>query len=1671
MNPSENKNISVRGASEHNLKSIDADIPHHQLTVVTGVSGSGKSSLVFDTIYKEARRRYLESFSTYARQFLGKLGRPDVGHISGLSPAIAIDQKTVIRNPRSTVGTMSELYDYLRLLFARLGTVETTAEHGSVKLERRLFSFNSPYGACPACKGLGVRDQIDPQLLIRDPQKTLRQGALAITTPSGYIIYSQVTMEVLNRVCEAEGFNVDIPWLELTPEQQKIVLYGSNKLKIPFGKHPLESRLRWSGITAKPREEAYYKGIIPIMATILKTKRNPNILRFVRSMTCDACAGTRLNPDALAVTFRGKNIAHLAASSIDGLNDFFAGLEFSTHEAPIGEPIREVILKRIALLLELGLGYLTLDRESTILSGGEAQRIRLATQVGSELRGILYILDEPSIGLHHRDNARLLAMLRRLRDNGNTLIVVEHDEDTIRSADRLIDIGPGAGVNGGEILFNGPIHQLLTAEGTDKQLDRSRTRAFLTGIESIPVPPTRRPGNGKILQVIGAAQHNLKNIDVPFRLGALNVVCGVSGAGKSTLVHHILANYLRNRLHGASVTAGKHKRIEGVEYIDKIIEIDQSPIGRTPRSNPATYTKLFDHIRDLFAGLPESRARKWNKGRFSFNVKGGRCETCEGAGQQEIGMHFLGSVEVVCEECGGKRFNDETLEVRYNGKNIHDILEMSIAGAVEFFKDQSQVSRFLTALLDLGLGYVTLGQSAVTLSGGEAQRIKLAAELSKPATGSTLYILDEPTTGLHAADIKILLAALNRLVDKGNTVIMVEHHPDIIKSADWVIDLGPESGDRGGELAALGTPEEVAQSKRSHTGIFLNELFSYCVRRPETFSRKGFWTSQSFSLSKVLGGVRTLFQKGSDPPEAPIFLKGVSTHNLKNIDVVIPVNQLTVITGVSGSGKSSLAFDTIFAEGQQRFMTGFSTYARLMMGSAARADMESCSGLMPTIAVSRKTATGNPRSTVGTMTEIYDYYRLLFARVGRPQGDISFEKPDKPLNAGMFSFNHHQGACPHCMGLGIVTGCDPRRLVTHPDRSLLDGALDGTKTGTFYGDPFGQYTAILQAVGEEHKIDFTSPWNQLDENARHIAMYGTGDKTYTVTWKFKRKNRVGEYRFERTWQGFVNYVNEEYQRKHADKRGQAMLPLMTDQTCPQCRGQRLKSEVLSVTFAGVNIAQLCNMSVKESITFFLELGELEQAPSYDRVSERDLQITRQLRNEVVRRLEFLQDLGLGYLAPDRNSASLSGGEAQRIRLAGQLGSGLTGVIYVLDEPTIGLHSRDTLRLLRLLYKLRDLGNTVIVVEHDADIIRAADHIIDLGPGAGRDGGFIVTQGTVNQVMENETSATGKYLKNPNAIPVPAQRRSLAEGLKIKGAFANNLKHIDIDIPSGGIIAITGVSGSGKSSLLFDVAAASAAAGFPVNCDSIEGFHCFGAPVTMDQTSIGTTPASNPATYTGLFDKIRDLFAQTESARARGYKKNRFSFNVKGGRCETCRGMGEIYTSMDFLADVWTPCEECKGKRYNQETLECTFQAKNIANVLNMTIHEALDFFSQYKDIGHILEQMETVGLGYLQLGQPANTLSGGECQRLKLVTELIKGKSKNNLYFFDEPTTGLHFEDIKKLLGLFHRLVEAGHTLVVIEHHPDIIKNADYVIELGPEGGDLGGYVVSAGAFGDQKPF
>ncbi len=1609
--------IVVRRASENNLRGIDVDIPHGLITVVTGVSGSGKSSLAFDVIFREAQRRYMESFPAYARRFLGKLRRPDVAHVTGLSAAIAVSQRAVTGNPRSTVGTLTELYDILRLLYARLGDALPV-----IRLERSLFSFNSPRGACPACKGLGVEDRIDPGLLVADPTKSLRQGALVITTPSGYVIYSQVTMEVLDRVCHAHGFSVDIPWKDLTDGQRDVVLNGSDRILIPYGKHPLASRMRWKGITARPREEGRYKGILPVMEAILKQKRNRNILRFARTMACRSCGGRRLGPEALSVAFRGRNIAETTRLSIRELDGFFREIGFAGRERAAGPPLRDAIMKRTDLLLRLGLGYLTLDREAASLSGGEAQRIRLASQAGSGLRGVLYVLDEPTVGLHPEETARLLEILRELRDNGNTVLVVEHDEAVIAAADHIIDLGPGAGTEGGRVLFSGPPEGLAALPP-----GVSMTRDHLMGDLRVPGPAKRRTGTGAVV-LAGAKKHNLRDIDVMFGLGAFNVVTGVSGAGKSTLVRHILAARLRDKRFGPGADASG-LRIDG--RIGKVVEIDQSPIGRTPRSNPATYTGISDRIRDLFAALPEATARGWGKGRFSFNVKGGRCEACQGAGLIQIGMHFLGDVEVVCPECEGRRFNDETLEVLLEGKDIHEVLDMSFAEAAGFFHSQPAIRRFLDVGVRLGLGYLKLGQSSTTLSGGEAQRIRLASELGRPQTGSTLYVLDEPTMGLHPHDVRNLLDSLSELVDKGNTIVAVEHEPAFIRAADRVIDLGPGSGAEGGRIVVAGTPEEVAAEGASLTGKALRSgLPAFPSPRKE--------------------------RPAPPAPDGPIRMTGVVTHNLKGVDATIPFHKLTVVSGPSGSGKSSLAFDTLYAESLQRYIESFSPFVRSLIDKGGRPDVAFVWGLTPPIAIGPGSASRHPRSTVGTLTEIYDYYRLLFSRAGTPPRELS----GRSLAASRFSFNHEQGACPRCKGLGWLTVCDPERLVTDAEKPLGGGALDGTKTGRFYGEPHGQYVAALRTAGDALGIDFSVPYGALGEEARRVAMFGTGERTYEVVWAYKRKNRAGEFNFKGPWKGFANLVTEEYERKHADDRGEAMLSLMKEEPCPACGGARLKPSSLAVKYAGMNIAELSALTAREASRLF------EDAGRFTGLGERAMAVTGAVRAEILRRLSLMRDAGLDYLAIDRRSATLSGGEAGRLRLAAQLGARLSGITYVLDEPTIGLHPRDTDRLVAMLKDMTGRRNTVVVVEHDIDVIRAADRLIDMGPGAGAEGGRIVAEGSPDEVAADPASPTGRFLGRglPAPSPLPG---TPGPGIRIAGASANNLRSIDVDIPSGVLTAVTGVSGSGKSSLVFDVLTESSRAGRPVGCEEIGGFDRFERVIHVDQAPLDGGPRSIPATYAGLFDAIRGLFAATEGAKAHGFGKSHFSFLTKEGRCEACGGAGKTIVSMDFMADVETVCEDCGGARYRPEVLEVTLDGRSIAGVLDMTMSEARKFFAGRHGLEKPLALFDEIGLGYVRLGQPLDTLSGGEAQRLKLANGLARPVKGKSLYVFDEPTTGLHFTDIEKLVRVFARLLGAGHTIVVVEHNLDIIARAHHVIDLGPEGGDEGGRIVAAGSPAD----
>ncbi len=937
------KMLTVRGARVHNLKNIDVEMPREKLIVFTGLSGSGKSSLAFDTIYAEGQRRYVESLSSYARMFLGQMEKPDVDGIDGLSPAISIDQKTTSKNPRSTVGTVTEIYDYLRLLYARIGvphcpvcgreirqqtvdqivdkilelpegtriqllspivrgrkgthvkewedarkngyararvngeildlseelkldknkkhsidivvdrlvvkseirgrladSVETATalsgglltvdvvgdkeltfsqsyacpEHGQSveELAPRLFSFNNPFGACAECSGLGVLMGIDPQIVIPDPSLSIREGAIK-ASGWGYTDASIARM-YYEGLAEGYGFTLDTPIGELSKEAYNALLYGTGEKRI---------RLVRSSEYGHGEYMSRFEGVIPNLERRYKETTSSwmkeELESYMSQSPCPHCKGERLNPVALAVTVGGINIMGFCKMSVAAELDFVENLELTEREHWIADRILKEIRERLGFLKSVGLEYLTLSRASATLSGGESQRIRLATQIGSYLMGVLYILDEPSIGLHQRDNDKLLESLKRLRDLGNTLIVVEHDEDTMRAADWIVDIGPGAGVHGGEVVYSGPADGICDCQG-------SITGDYLSHRRRIPVPRSRREGNGKELTVVGACENNLKNISATFRLGAFNCVTGVSGSGKSTLVNEILHKKLAGKLNRAHTFPGKHKEIKGVEWLDKVIDIDQSPIGRTPRSNPATYTGVFNDIRELFSQTPDAKKRGFSAGRFSFNVKGGRCEACQGDGILKIEMHFLPDIYVPCEVCHGQRYNRETLEVRYKGKNIYDVLDMTVEEACGFFADIPRIARKIRTLYDVGLGYVKLGQPATTLSGGEAQRVKLATELSRRPTGRTIYILDEPTTGLHTADVHQLITVLQKLVDAGNTLVVIEHNLDVIKSADYIIDLGPEGGDKGGTIVACGTPEEVAATEGSYTGQYLKQALA-----------------------------------------------------------------------------------------------------------------------------------------------------------------------------------------------------------------------------------------------------------------------------------------------------------------------------------------------------------------------------------------------------------------------------------------------------------------------------------------------------------------------------------------------------------------------------------------------------------------------------------------------------------------------------------------------------------------------------------------------------------------------------------------------------------------------------------------------------------------------------
>jgi excinuclease ABC subunit A len=1778
--------ILIEKASQNNLKGIDVRLPLNKLTVVTGVSGSGKSSLTFNTIYAEGQRRYVETFSPYARQFLDRMDKPQVKRIVGIPPAIAINQVNPVKTSRSTVGTMTEITDYMKLLFAKaaqlycrgcgnpvtkdtpdsifeniltqatdlqviiafpvtipksikikevidilikqgflriylddevvdlrklkekrqikslakiqvifdrilfkpqsrkriIDSIEGALKfgrghliailldgsgrtrtgdkveqarplqsHGQARLLQfstalhcpqcdiyykepvpNLFSFNSPIGACPTCHGFGRIIEIDPDLVIPDKSKSLKNGAIK---PFGT---HRAEFYDLMDFCRKQNIPTDIPYARLNKKHKDMIYNGTPDY------YGIKGFFDWL-------EARTYKMHVRVYLS-----------KYRMYTKCKDCHGARLKPEALLYKLGGKTISEIYALPIDKCYEFFHNLKLSSHLDEATELLLNEIKSRLKYLVDVGLGYLTLDRQSRTLSGGEVERVSLTTALGASLVNTLYVLDEPSIGLHPRDIGRLIKVLHNLRDRSNTILVVEHDPDIIKSADNIIDLGPGPGEHGGELVFEGVYGDLVKCE-------KSVTGRYLSGEDPVPIPKFRRSKNNGALKILGASAHNLKNIDVEIPLGVMVCVTGVSGSGKSTLVQDVLYNNLK-RLEGVSQTElGKCKGILGNELINDVVLVDQSPIGKTPRSNPVTYVKAFKYIRKLFANCALSRRRGYTDGTFSFNSGDGRCGYCKGNGFEKIEMQFLSDVFVSCPQCGGKRYKDEVLEVKYKGKNITEVLNMTVQEAYEFFDNASQISKALEPLGEVGLGYIRLGQPINTLSGGEAQRLKLAGHMVLRAKENVLFIFDEPTTGLHPNDIKVLLKAFEKLLDRGNSILIIEHNMDVIKCVDYIIDLGPEGGDAGGSIVATGTPEQIAQFTNSHTGQYLKK-----------------WLKKKLPVIRDAGPLRTPVRVMDDNF---MNIVGAKEHNLKHIDVRIPRDKMVVVTGISGSGKSSLAFDILFAEGQRRYLDSLSAYVRQYLKQLSKPEVDLITGIPPTVAIEQRISRGGRKSTVATMTEIYHFLRLLYAKLGVqycPICNVKIEAqtPMQIINRIMGDFQDQE---VELFAPLVVSrkGYHKEIVEWAAKKGYKQVRVDGKIIDT---DRFPRLSRYV-----EHNIDVLLGDFKITKSNRSAVQQELesglqlGDGIVYVSglqetiYSTKRSCPSCGRSFQELDPRMFSFNSPLGVCKTCNGLGvvgvfeeDELEGIEYEEICPDCEGRRLNPVALAVRVGGMSIAEFSKLSIDKA----------QQGLNKLKFDQRKQKLAEPILGEIRTRLEFLNRVGLSYLTLDRRADTLSTGESQRIRLAAQLGSNLRGVCYILDEPTIGLHARDNRMLMNTLNDLKSKGNTVLVVEHDDYTIRNADHIVDLGPGAGLEGGKLVATGSPTEIMKKRLSVTGRYLKEPLKHPLKKQRRQGFDGnfIKILGVQENNLKNIDVKFPLGRLVCVTGVSGSGKSSLVREVlykglrarlyrsknvhrmlctVQKSVRAGLH---SDIKGVEQIERVLEVDQSPIGRTPRSTPATYVGFFGEIRKIFALIPEAQIRGYGPGRFSFNVKGGRCEKCFGQGRLKIKMNFLPDVYTQCDKCGGKRYNPETLAITFKGKNIADVLAMTVDEALEFFENIPKVRRPLKLLKDIGLGYLTLGQTSPTLSGGEAQRIKLASELAKIAIGKTLYILEEPTTGLHTADIAKLVKVLHRLVDKGNTVVVIEHNLDVIAEADYIIDLGPEGGDGGGEIVAQGS-------
>ena len=1933
---SDSRPIRMRGVRQNNLKNIDLDVPTGKLVVVTGPSGSGKSSLAFDSLFAEGQRRYVETFSPYARQFFDRMDKPAVDRIENIPPAIAIEQRNTVRSTRSTVATMTEIADYMKQAWPMLATLhcracgnpvrrdsgsaiwrqisssnpphpagaktpvivafelplspkmslaeelallskqgyqrllvegrvlrvemacplletlkantlivvqdriamgtsnrprfieacEQSFHFGKGKLqihfveasaarEERvgeaplrysnrlhcapcdieykeptpgLFHFNHPSGACSSCKGFGRIITIDYKLAVPDRSKTLAEGVVKPWLV-GHGLESQGD---LLKFCKKRAVPIHVPFQSLPDEMQQWVLDGDPG----YGSDPSrEWPKAWYGVKGYFRwlESKSYKMHVRVLLS-----------RYRSYVVCPACQGDRFQPEALLYklsTADGRRIdmAQFYRMPVNQALDLARSMVPET-EKSFHDPVQLVlgeITSRLRYLVDVGLGYLTLDRATRTLSGGETERVSLTTCLGARLVNTLFVMDEPSVGLHHRDTRRLIGILERLRDAGNTVVVVEHDPEIIRAADHILDIGPASGELGGQLVFSGPAKDLMSSASTSVT---ARHLAKLSAgqpsmLEEQPTP-TGDPAPGPAMTLSGAAAHNLKNLTVRIPLQRFVAITGVSGSGKTTLVREVLLPLLskhlsasRHRRCGGSIDSGAAAaeedstpplasteacaaRLTGWESLHHVLLVDQSSLGKTPRSNPALYVGAFNHIRDVFASSEEARRQGLSSSSFSFNSISGQCERCRGAGFEQIEMQFLSDVYIRCPECNGKRYRPHVLEARLKpaakdnaaavllgdpsrGANIADLLEATVDDAIKWLVPlQTSKKRcpardavfFLEWLKRVGLGYLRLGQPINTLSGGECQRLKLASHLgmlgSRSAEEPTLFIFDEPTTGLHMNDVENLLHTFRELKELGHSLVVIEHNLEVVRAADWVVDLGPEGGEQGGELVAEGTPRAVSMHPRSLTGRALMESL-----RPATAD------AESDAAHKGLGH-RPLQLDESATHNPCISIRGAAEHNLRIPSLEIPRNEFVVVTGVSGSGKSTLAFDLVFAEGQRRFLESMSAYARQFVDQLSRPAVDMISGIPPTVSIEQRLSRGGGKSTVATVTEIHQFLRLLYARLGTqycPDCNQAVESQTRDaLTRSLVEQTKKRG------DLLLLAPVVRSRKGFHSDVAVW-AAKHGFKEIRADGKIYPANETLRLDRFKEHHVEIVTgvldkprPKKKQSEAALRelvestleigrgsvIALDNYGKTTLHSTQRAcggcgrsfgELDPKSFSYNSPQGWcpscRGFgeLFYLPDVERGARADAIEESWFGWQEGnrEACSECQGTRLNRIARAVHLdAAPPIHGTKRSKVKQPGPTLDEMGQLtvEQAAGYFNSLETEGRaglIMRDILPEIRERLRFLSKVGLGYLQLSRGVPTLSGGESQRIRLASQLGSNLSGVLYVLDEPTIGLHPRDNDRLLDTLEELQKRGNSLLVVEHDDQTMRRATHIIDLGPGAGVHGGRVVAQGTLEELSRNPNSITGACLRGsrlagslvrsrpvdwpgrrlrpseakPNArrksAPAPETATSppaAASGfLELRGASAHNLKNLTIQVPLARFVVITGVSGSGKSTLVHQCLIPALKAALDgkkkarSNQPRVLGIQNIRTVHEVDQSPIGRTPRSTPATYVGFFDAIRDLFSKTPEARMRGYSGSRFSFNSVQGRCPQCGGAGTLKLEMNFLPPAFVKCDSCGGSRFNAETLEIRYNGKTIAEVLDLSVEEAATFFAAIPRIHRALRALEETGLGYLQLGQRSPTLSGGEAQRIKLVSHLLSGWSEKpdlplstnrSLFVLEEPTIGLSMSDVRRLLGVIQQLVDAGHTVLVIEHNLDLISAADWVIDLGPEAGEAGGAIVAAGS-------